>query len=149
MPRLTFITACPRSTNPGHEVGSHMSISSNDDDPGHGFLLRLLTFHCTDPTDLHGASFRTKQRDDLSIRLVGSDVADGYEQLGCGPLAWSAFSEKWRLVPTSAATSGSIFKKMCFHGTVMAAKGAARCLTGAVGCMLSVGRKGKIGIDGS
>src|SRR5262249_33896487 len=28
----------------GHEVGSHMSISSNDDDPSHGFLLRLSTF---------------------------------------------------------------------------------------------------------
>src|SRR5215469_15622126 len=28
----------------GHEAGSHMSISSNDDDPSHGFLLRLSTF---------------------------------------------------------------------------------------------------------
>src|SRR5215470_5313834 len=51
----------------GHEVGSHMSISSNDDDPSHGFLLRLSTFHSTDPTDLHAASFRTKQRGDPSI----------------------------------------------------------------------------------
>ena len=72
----------------GHEVGSHMSISSNDDDPSHGFLLRLSTFLCTDPTDLHTPSFRTKQRDDHLIRLVGSDVADGYEQLGSSPLAF-------------------------------------------------------------
>src|SRR5215469_10258256 len=99
------------------------------------------TFHCTDPTDLHGASFRTKQRDDLSIRLVGSDVADGYEHLGSGPLAWSAFCEKWKLVRTSAAIFGIYLQKMCSHGTVMASKGAARCLTRAVGCMLSVGQK--------
>src|SRR5215469_5520832 len=90
------------------------------------------TFYCTDPTDLHGASFRTKQRDDLSIRLVGSDVADGYEQLGSGPLARSAFSEKWGLVCTSAATSASIFKRCASTELSWLQKGAARCLTRAV-----------------
>jgi len=53
------------------------------------------TFHCTDPTDLHGASFRTKQRDDLSIRLVGTDVADGYDEI---PLNGETISNLfWRL----------------------------------------------------
>jgi hypothetical protein len=26
-----------------HEVSTHMTVSSNDDDPSHGFLLRLST----------------------------------------------------------------------------------------------------------
>src|SRR5215469_8501310 len=54
--RMLFIGRCratadvynrvPTLDKLGHEVGSHMSISSNDDDPSHGFFLRLSTFHC-------------------------------------------------------------------------------------------------------
>ena len=35
----------------GHKIGSDMSAPSDDNDPSHSFLLRLSTFHCTDPTD--------------------------------------------------------------------------------------------------
>jgi ACS family tartrate transporter-like MFS transporter len=68
-----------------------------------------------------------------------------------------ALPEKWRLAPTSPATFGIYLQKMCLfsergdlifarHGTVLASKAKREAPTEAVGCMLSVGRKGKIGI---
>jgi hypothetical protein len=66
-------------------------------------------------------------------------------------------SEKWRLVPTSASTFGIYLQKVCLfsergdlifarHGTVLASKAKRDAPTEAVACMLSEGRKGKIGI---
>src|SRR6516162_10239972 len=40
----------------GHEVGSDMSTSSNDDDPSHSLILRLSAFHSIDRTDLHNVA---------------------------------------------------------------------------------------------
>ena len=69
----------------------------------------------------------------------------------------SGVTGKGRLAPTSPATFGIYLQKMCLfsergdlifarHGTVLASKAKREAPTEAVGCMLSVGRKGKIGI---
>ena len=75
----------------------------------------------------------------------------------CCDLQVQVSRERNRLAPTSPATFGIYLQKMCLfsergdlifarHGTVLASKAKREAPTEAVGCMLSVGRKGKIGI---